>query len=258
MDPELRKRLEAAGIDPDAIDDSLTAFRALFAREGNRATVIELYAIEAQQRGTDRLPADVRQRLGREFLALRFPGIELVGPGTGDPVEVVDYDPIWPERFAQWRERLRATLGDAAWPIEHIGSTAVPGLPAKPVIDIEVAVPDLADEPAYLPAIEAIGVPLRSRDYEHRYFRPPAGEPRVVQIHVAAAGSDWVRDHLLFRDYLRATPQARDDYAAVKRLMAERYRDDRLAYTEGKTTFILDALTNAEQWALATGWGPHR
>jgi GrpB-like predicted nucleotidyltransferase (UPF0157 family) len=75
-----------------------------------------------------------------------------------------------------------------------------------------------------------------------------------VQIHVCRAGGEWEREHLLFRDYLRADREARDAYARLKQNLADRYRDDRLAYNEGKTGFILDMLSEAEAWATATGW----
>ena len=135
-----------------------------------------------------------------------------------------------------------------------MGSTAVPNLAAKPTVDIQVTVVDLEDEAVYRPGIEALGIPLRSRDSMHRYFRPPPGKPRVVQIHVCSVGSAWERDHLLFRDYLRTHPDARDDYGALKMALAVEYRDDRPAYTDAKTEFIIGALDQARTWAGRTGW----
>jgi GrpB-like predicted nucleotidyltransferase (UPF0157 family) len=145
-------------------------------------------------------------------------------------------------------------LGEAAVRIEHAGATAVPGLLAKPVIDIQVSVCDVEDEASYVPPIEDLGVPLRLREPGHRYFRPAGDQPRAVQIHVCGVGGEWERDHLLFRDYLRADPEARDAYARLKRDLADRYRDDRLAYNEAKTGFILDTLSEAYSWAERTGW----
>jgi GrpB-like predicted nucleotidyltransferase (UPF0157 family) len=135
-----------------------------------------------------------------------------------------------------------------------VGSTAVPGLAAKPIIDIQISVDDIADESSYRPGIESLGIALRSRDPAHLYFRPPLGEPRVVQIHVCVAGSVWETDHLLFRDYLRVHPDARDAYGSLKLALASRFRDDRLAYTDAKTDFILDTLDRARIWAESTRW----
>ena len=125
------------------------------------------------------------------------------------------------------------------------GSTSVPGLLAKPTVDIQVSVTDVSDEDSYVPALAAIGLQLRSRDDFHRYFRPFAGQPREVHVHVCAAGSAWEREHLLFRNYLRDHPEARDAYADAKRKALEVWSDDRLAYTEAKGEAILDILDAA-------------
>ena len=138
--------------------------------------------------------------------------------------------------------------------IEHVGSTSVPGLPAKPVIDIQVSVASLHDEDSYVPPCQAAGLQLRSRDDGHRFFRPPAGRPRDVHVHVCAAGSSWERGHLLFRDFLRADRAGQDAYAAMKLQTASRWRDDRMGYTEAKNDLILDLLDQAERWAAARGW----
>ncbi|MGH8937595.1 MAG: GrpB family protein [Acidimicrobiia bacterium] len=187
--------------------------------------------------------------------AVRYPRMELVGSGSWEPVEVVRYDHRWPAAFESWHLRLVSALGKSAIRVEHVGSTAVPGLAAKPVVDVQVSVPDVEDEGAYLSPIESLGVPLRSREPGHRYFRPPPGTTRDVQIHVCDAGSEWERDHLLFRDYLRAHPEAREAYARLKVALAERYRSDRLAYNEAKAGFILDTLEAAREWAGRTCWG---
>jgi GrpB-like predicted nucleotidyltransferase (UPF0157 family) len=195
--------------------------------------------------------------LTREVLSVQYPGIEFTaasGRPVADPVDVVPYSPEWPDAFEAWRRRLSEALGEAAARIEHVGSTAAAGLDAKPIIDIQVSVVDAEDEGAYVSAIEALGVSLRFREPGHRYFRPAGDRPRTVQIHVCNAGGEWEREHLLFRDYLRADQEARDAYARLKQDLADRYRDDRLAYNEGKTGFILDMLSDAEAWAKETGW----
>jgi len=107
-------------------------------------------------------------------------------------------------------------------------------------------------------AIEASGVALRSRESGHRYFRPDGDRPRDVQIHVCEEGGQWEREHLLFRDFLKADAEARGRYARLKLELAARYRDDRLAYNEAKTGFILDALGAGETWAARVGWSPSR
>jgi GrpB-like predicted nucleotidyltransferase (UPF0157 family) len=190
-------------------------------------------------------------------LAAQYPGIEFAsssGRPVADPIEVERYSEDWPARFAEWRDRLGSALGSAAVRIEHVGSTAVPGLAAKPIVDIQVSVVDVDRETAYVPAIERLGVPLRYREPGHRYFRPSGDRPRTVHLHVCAAGGEWEREHLLFRDFLRADAATRAAYARLKDELVSRYRDDRLAYTEGKTGFVLDALDEARAWAERTGW----
>ena len=137
-----------------------------------------------------------------------------------------------------------------------MGSTSVPGLAAKPITDIQVSVADLGNEPSYVPPLQAIGLMLRSRDELHRLLRPPAGQPHEVHVHVCAAGGQWERDHLLFRDYLRAHPAACLRYAEAKRASVRRWSDDGWAYTEAKTGVILDVLEQAQDWAVATNWPP--
>ena len=256
---DLVARLRAAGVDPDAITDPKDAWARLHAAHGLRATLVDRYELEAAHRGiaADTLEPDLRDRLTSEVLRAHSPQFEFVpGSERTDPrrVEVVDYDPAWADRFAEWRDRLARTLGPVARRIEHVGSTAVPGLAAKPIVDIQVSVADVEEEAAYVPAIEAEGSALRLREVGHRYFRPAGDRPRTVHIHVCGSGSTWERDHLLFRDYLRADTATRDAYAAVKRSAASRYRDDGIAYTEAKTAFVLDALERAARWAVATGW----
>lgn len=255
MHRELRRRLESVGIDPDNLMDPGRAWQSLFARYGTRVTVSDRYAIEAAARDVpvDQLPATTKADLGREVLETQFPGIELIGDPSAAPVEVVTYDTRWPETYSRWYARLCTAVNNATL-IEHVGSTAVPGLAAKPIVDIQIGVPDIGDEARYVPGIESAGVTLRSRDPQHRYFRPPADEPRVVHIHVCSSGSKWEEDHLLFRDYLRSHPATCESYGALKTRLAAQYRDDRLAYTDAKAGFISDAMEKARTWAAATGW----
>jgi GrpB-like predicted nucleotidyltransferase (UPF0157 family) len=185
-----------------------------------------------------------------------FRGGTILGPERNDPVGIVAYDRAWPNRFERWKRRLASALGASALRIEHVGSTAVPGLAGKPVVDIQVSVADVADEAAYVPAIESVGFGLRYRhpDLGWRYFRPPPGIPREAQVHVCTAGGAWERSHLLFRDYLRAHPERASAYGALKLELAGRHPADRIAYTDAKGPFIDETLALAEIWAGETGW----
>lgn len=178
----------------------------------------------------------------------------------GDPIEALviltDYDKAWPRRFEQIKLQLRNVLGSEALSIDHVGSTAVPGLPAKSVIDVQVSVPNLDDESAYRPAIESLGWPLRMRSQERRFFRPPKGKPRTVHIHVVEKDSEEERRHLLFTAYLRAHPEHREAYADLKRDLASRFEYRRDNYLKGKAAFIAELLRLAETWAEANAWDP--
>ena len=164
------------------------------------------------------LPAATRLSLARQAMAQTWPGFAVTEgsdrPRT--PLVVVDYDPAWPQAYERWRQRIAAALGRTALRIEYVGSTSVPGLAAKPVVDIQVSAADLGGEPRYVPPLQAIGLVLRSRDELHRFLRPSAGQPREVHVHVCPAGGQWERDHLLFRDYLRAHRAACPLYAEAK------------------------------------------
>jgi GrpB-like predicted nucleotidyltransferase (UPF0157 family) len=260
VDETLRTRLADVGLDPDDVGDPGEAFARLHERFGRRATLVDRYALEAAARGveTDELDRELRAQLALEVIPMQFPGWEVVPAAArtaSDPVEVVPYRQEWAATFTAWSERLSAALGATAARIEHVGATAVRGLAAKPVVDIQVSVRDLEDEDEYVPAIEDLDVALRSREPDRRYFRPSGDRPRTVQIHVCRVDSPWEREHLLFRDFLRADARTRDAYGRLKLELARRYADDRLAYTDAKTGFILDALDEAERWARRVGWG---
>lgn len=184
--------------------------------------------------------------------------LELLGAAGHDPVELRPYDEAWAAAFTAWRDRLAQVLGPRALRIDHVGSTAVPGLPAKPVVDVQVSVADVDDERSFVPAVESLGLMLRAREPGHRYFREDVGTgaTRTVHVHVCTAGQPWEHDHLLFRDYLRAHPEHRDAYAALKHDLAARHRDDRVAYTAGKDSFVAGTLMLADDWAVATQWTP--
>ncbi len=239
-------------------DDTFAAWCRLRQSQGPRVSLIRLYAMAAEARGlrAHDLPLPERRILAERAMPVVFPGWETVSGSDRhvEPIEVVPHDPAWPAAFRVWRDRLAGQLGAAAERIEHVGSTSVPGLAAKPVVDIQVSVASLGQEGVYVPPCQAAGLQLRARDDEHRFFRPPAGRPRGVHVHVCASGGSWERVHLLFRDFLRASAGARESYAAMKREAALVWRDDRMGYTEAKNDLILDLLDEAEQWAAADGW----
>ena len=161
------------------------------------------------------------------------------------PVLVVDPDPIWPDLFEKDRVAITSALGATGLAVEHVGSTSVPGLPAKPVIDVLLLVPDSADEPAYLPALLTAGYHLRVREpdwLEHRVVarRVADGDPHDVNVHVFSPGAAdrEVARMRMFRDWLRTHPEDRDRYAATKRQLASRpwrYVQD---YADAKTEVV--------------------
>lgn len=165
------------------------------------------------------------------------------------------HDPAWPGLFAELGGSLRTALGEVALRIDHIGSTAVPGLAAKPVIDVQVSVADLEPLEAYRAPLEDLGFVHRADNTERtkRYFREPAGHRRT-HIHVRRAGSFSEQFPLLFRGYLRAHPAGASPYAAVKRHLAASYGPDRAGYTEAKVPHMWEIIRRADDWAQQVGW----
>jgi GrpB-like predicted nucleotidyltransferase (UPF0157 family) len=170
---------------------------------------------------------------------------------------VVPYDPAWPEWFRDVAGRLRAALGGAALRIDHIGSTAVPGLAAKPFLDVQISVAAFEPLAAFRDPLEGLGYVFRADNPERtkRYFREPPGGRRT-HLHVRLRGHWSEQFALLFRDYLRAHPAAAARYAARKRELAPRYRIDPQSYTDAKDPFIWATMREADAWAQATGWAP--
>jgi GrpB-like predicted nucleotidyltransferase (UPF0157 family)/ribosomal protein S18 acetylase RimI-like enzyme len=159
------------------------------------------------------------------------------------PVGLVAYDPAWPGLYAREAARIRDALGPQARRIEHVGSTSIPGLMAKPLIDIVLAVADSADESSYAPALEAAGYRLRIREpdwHEHRMFAATG-----VNLHVFALGSPEITRMTRFRDRLRADPADRERYAAAKRELADRrwrYLQD---YADAKDDVVAEIMARA-------------
>jgi N-methylhydantoinase B/oxoprolinase/acetone carboxylase alpha subunit/GrpB-like predicted nucleotidyltransferase (UPF0157 family) len=178
-------------------------------------------------------------------------GLTIFGERDGSTVRIVDYDLAWPARFDVERDRIVSALGPVARQIEHIGSTSVPGLAAKPVVDVMVTVDDPDDDQSFVPALIAAGYPLRVIEPEHRMFRSPQ---RDVHVHVWRAGSDDERRHLLFRDWLRVSAEDRTAYEAVKRDLAGRVWDDSNDYADAKSGAVAAITERAELWASRTGW----
>jgi GrpB-like predicted nucleotidyltransferase (UPF0157 family)/pimeloyl-ACP methyl ester carboxylesterase len=161
-----------------------------------------------------------------------------------DPVELVPWDPAWATRFARERAAIADVLGDRVGAIEHIGSTAVEGLAAKPVIDIAVGVADSAAIDAAAGRLRAAGyAPSPDREVGHRFALRRGDGRRLAHAHVVVHDGPWWRDHVGFRDLLRADVRLRDAYAAHKRELAARHAGDREAYTDAKARFVATART---------------
>lgn len=163
-----------------------------------------------------------------------------------EPIVIVDYDPAWPLVFEQLRATISAVLEELAVRIEHVGSTAVPELPAKPIIDIDVVIESASHLSATIERLSSLG-------YVHRgclgipdreAFDRPDGTP-PHHLYVCTTDSAELRRHVAFRDYLRAHPQDASAYGLLKKSLAVRFRNDRDAYTDCKTTFISEILQRA-------------
>jgi len=162
------------------------------------------------------------------------------------PIEIRDYDTDWPLLYEREETRIRAALGDRVVRLEHAGSTSVPGLPAKPLIDIVLEVPDSTDEVSYVPDLEAAGYVLRIREpdwFEHRLFKGPDTN---VSVHTFSAGCDEVDRMLLFRDWLRENATDRELYAATKRELAARDWKYMQQYADAKTAVVLEIMARAQ------------
>jgi GrpB-like predicted nucleotidyltransferase (UPF0157 family) len=162
------------------------------------------------------------------------------------PIEIRDYDPEWPLCYTREEARIRSILGGRVVRIEHVGSTAVPDLPAKPVIDIALEVPDSANESAYVQEMEAAGYALRIREpewFEHRLFKGPDAE---VNLHVFSAGCTEVDRMLLFRDWLRTNADDRELYATAKRELAAREWKYMQQYADAKTAVVHEIISRAQ------------
>ena len=172
-----------------------------------------------------------------------------------DPIIVVPYDPYWPSLFHELGLALRDVLEDVALRIDHIGSTAIPGLAAKPVIDVQISVSSFEPLDVFRKPVESLGFVFRANNPElsKRYFREAPGDRRT-HIHVRRTGGWSEQWALLFRDYMRCHPDDCEEYATLKYQLAETYRHDRHGYTEAKSDFFWKVIRKADGWSQEIGW----
>ena len=170
---------------------------------------------------------------------------------TSSPVVIVPYDPAWPLQYEEEKIRILAVIAPLVICMEHMGSTAVPGLAAKPVIDILIGVRSLADAPLFLPPLVSLGYDYIQKHEavipERRYLHRLVNGRHTHHLHMVEPASNFFKVQIAFRDYLRRHSDTRDQYAALKLDLAQRYRNDREAYTDAKSSFIHSILELAER-----------
>ncbi|NVI30624.1 MULTISPECIES: GrpB family protein [Streptomyces] len=171
-------------------------------------------------------------------------------PRLDGPVTLAPYDPRWPEAYAALAARIGERLTPLPHRLDHAGSTSVPGLPAKPVLDLVLTVPDPADEDAYVPALAPLGLRLTIREpdwYAHRLLRGTAGHPAAdaVNLHVFPEGCPETARMLRFRDHLRADAADRDLYARTKRELSARSWTYTQQYADAKSEVVAEILRRA-------------
>lgn len=177
--------------------------------------------------------------------------VELIGGVEKREIELAPPDPAWPERFVVERAKIVAALGAKAIRVDHIGSTSITGIAAKPIIDIDLSVKDVDDDDDYLPALTAAGYQLRVREAGHRMVRTA---DLGVHVHCCTTGSGWERRHLLFRDWLRYDQADRVAYGELKKELAQQDWPDMNAYAEAKSARIKEITARAERWAADLTW----
>lgn len=177
--------------------------------------------------------------------------MEVIGGRERRTIVLVPHDPTWAPRAAALGAAIAQVLAGVAVRVEHIGSTAVPGLDAKPIVDLQIGVRAIDDEAAFGPPLERLGYQLRVREPgEHRMYRTPA---RDVHVHLWVADSHDERRHLLFRDWLRRSPEDQARYAATKHSLAGAW-DDMNDYALAKGEVIAQITARADAWAARSGW----
>lgn len=171
-----------------------------------------------------------------------------------DPaIRIVDHQQVWPTQALQEMARIKAELGPVALRLDHIGSTAVPGLAAKPILDLQLSVADLELVSRYRPALERLGyLFVPGTDQEGlQFFARPASRPRTHHLHVCEADGPDARRHLAVRDFLRTHPAEVARYGALKRGLAAAEPQDRVAYIEGKAPFMTELERRALAWVAS-------
>mgnify|MGYP000992905945 CR=1 FL=1 len=172
-------------------------------------------------------------------------------PFKNQPIIIVPYDPFWPVAFKEEAARIWSVVGDLLTSLEHIGSTSVPGLAAKPVIDMLAGLKSLSDTPALVAGLCPLGYVYEPEREEfipdRRYFSKMKKGSLGYHLHMVEPSTDFYIRHLAFRDYLRDHPDAAAEYAALKIKLSKQYRSDRDGYTNAKTTFIKDIEKKALQ-----------
>ncbi|WP_339166837.1 GrpB family protein [Paenibacillus sp. FSL R5-0341] len=174
-----------------------------------------------------------------------------------DQWRIAKYDPAWPVLFLETSSKLREALGEKAVRIDHVGSTSIAGIDAKPIIDIQISVSQYENLLDYKREIETVGFVFRAEnpDKSKRYFREEPGSRRI-HIHVRQAGSFSEQMTLLFRDYLREHPEGCLKYAEEKHRLMSLYKDQRPKYVEGKGPMVWSILQRAHRWSQDIGWQP--
>jgi GrpB-like predicted nucleotidyltransferase (UPF0157 family) len=163
----------------------------------------------------------------------------------GSPLVIVDYDEGWPALFEELAAPVRETVADLGAEVEHVGSTAVPGLAAKPIVDLDVVVRSSDDVPAAIELLRGLGYTYQGDKGvpgREAFLWPPDTTPH--HLYVVVVGTEPLLAHLAFRDHLREHPETAAEYGALKRRLADEYRDDRLGYTDAKSEFVLGVLSS--------------
>lgn len=166
-----------------------------------------------------------------------------------DQIRLAAYDASWPSQFAWAAEKIRSSLTNKALLLEHVGSTSIPGLAAKPIIDMALGVADSTDEESYVPSLQAIGFELRSREpdwYEHRFLRLISNDLQW-SLHVFSAECEEIDRMLAFRDWLRTHAADRQKYEGVKRELAARTWRHVQNYADAKSSIVREILTRAHK-----------
>ncbi len=170
-------------------------------------------------------------------------------------VEVVAYDPNWPARAAEECQLLASRLGDVLNVVEHVGSTAVPGLPAKPTLDLLAGTNSIAAVLERVNELEELGYEHRRGSFvttpDHLFFRKVRNRRRTHHLHIVDMNAAAFQEYLWFRDFLVANPEAAQEYAAFKLQLAAEYADDRTRYVEKKSEFVERVMDEVRNWALA-------